>query len=83
MFTRDFICSAENGVNGPALANVEEQLNGDSHGIGKEFVRPFPPSRTAFGMRPYRNETDNNPNSPSVSVHIVNVPSPLALQPTR
>ena len=56
------------------------ELNDDTRDVSKEFVRPFPPSR----MRTYRNDGDIiNPNSPSVSVHIVNVPSPLSFQQTR
>lgn len=59
-------------------------LDRESTASGKQFVRPFPPSRAAYGMRPYRtNDNDINPHSPSVSVHIVNVSSPLTLQQNR
>ena len=63
----------------------------DTHGseftTNKQFVRPFPPqnSRNAYSVRQHglRSDADLNPDSPSVSVHVVNVPSPLALQQTR
>ena len=66
----------------------EGEFNGEPHS-DKEFAKPFPPpsARGSYGIRPHgylsNTETDLNPNSPSVSVHIVNVPSPLALQQTR
>ena len=74
-FTQDD--SGINEADGP-----EGDLSGDP--LSKEFVRPFPPpsSRTAYRYR--SGESDVNPTSPSVSVHIMNVPSPLALPaPTR
>ncbi len=66
----------------------EGDFNGESL-PDKEFAKPFPPpsSRGTYGIRQHgylsNSEADLNPNSPSVSVHIVNVPSPLALQQTR
>ena len=79
-------CADENEENGAAIAIVEEVNGGThlAHHMKKEFVRPFPPSsRAAYAMRTYRNDSDLSPNSPSVSVHIVNVSSPLSLQQTR
>ncbi|XP_059350773.1 mediator of RNA polymerase II transcription subunit 1-like isoform X3 [Daphnia carinata] len=77
----------DSGINETTDAH-EGEFNGDSL-PDKEFVKPFPPpsSRGTYGIRQHgylsNSEADLNPNSPSVSVHIVNVPSPLALQQTR
>ena len=60
--------------------NEVGELNDDADDLGNEFVRPFPPSR----LRTFRNDSDmTSPTSPSVSVHIVNVSSPLSFQQTR
>jgi len=56
------------------------ELVDDARDLTKEFIRPFTPPR----MRTYRADSDAiNPNSPSVSVHIVNVSSPISFQQTR
>lgn len=69
----------DSGIN-EAVDGLEGDLSGGDP-VSKEFVRPFPPptSRTSYRYR--SSEADVNPASPSVSVHIVNVPSPLALPP--
>ena len=75
------IFADDSGINETVDSHGGE-MNGDS--LNKEFARPFPPPSSRSSYR-YRSgdATDLNPNSPSVSVHIVNVPSPLALQQTR
>ena len=72
----------------PLDRNGPVDVDCDSGVDSKPFMRPFPPSHaTNYGIRlPYRSNDSGdiiNPHSPSVSVHIVNVPSPLALQQTR
>jgi len=78
----------ENGSASPRVNEDDPQgdpfqqgeLNDDADDLGNEFVRPFPPSR----LRTFRNDSDmTSPTSPSVSVHIVNVSSPLSFQQTR
>ncbi len=71
----------DSGIN-EAVDGLDGDINSDP--VSKEFVRPFPPpsSRTSYRYR--SSEADVSPASPSVSVHIVNVPSPLSLPaPTR
>lgn len=75
----------DSGINEAEVLPDGDPLGPGGDPLSKEFVRPFPPpsSRTSYRYRSGGDSSDVNcnPNSPSVSVHIMNVPSPLALPP--